>query len=691
REAAEKAAREKAEGYGSENYGKKPMNQSQERTSVKRTLISDINASRTGETVNIRARVQTSRPTSSKLAFFVFRQQNATIQGVLTVDEKDVSKGFVKFASNRVALDTRLNHRIVDLRTITNNAIFRIQSGVCQLFRDFLLSKNFIEIHTPKIISAASEGGANLFTVKYFKAYLAQSPQLYKQMCICSDFERVFEIAPVFRAENANTHRHMTEFVGLDLEMAFEEHYHEVLDILDELFVYIFDGLKTRYKSEIEAIKKQFPSTDFEYNSQKSLRLEYKDIVSLLRENGIEIGDYEDLSTEKEKLLGKLIKEKYKTDFYIVDKFPLEVRPFYTMPDPNDKLYSNSYDFFMRGQEILSGSQRIHDHIFLEEHTRLNHRIVDLRTITNNAIFRIQSGVCQLFRDFLLSKNFIEIHTPKIISAASEGGANLFTVKYFKAYLAQSPQLYKQMCICSDFERVFEIAPVFRAENANTHRHMTEFVGLDLEMAFEEHYHEVLDILDELFVYIFDGLKTRYKSEIEAIKKQFPSTDFEYNSQKSLRLEYKDIVSLLRENGIEIGDYEDLSTEKEKLLGKLIKEKYKTDFYIVDKFPLEVRPFYTMPDPNDKLYSNSYDFFMRGQEILSGSQRIHDHIFLEERAKEHGINLATIQSYIDSFKRAAPPHAGGGIGLERVVMLYLNLDDIRRSSLFPRDPKRLEP
>ncbi|CAJ0911522.1 14595_t:CDS:10, partial [Entrophospora sp. SA101] len=687
REAAEKAAREKAEGYGSENYGKKPMNQSQERTSVKRTLISDINASRTGETVNIRARVQTSRPTSSKLAFFVFRQQNATIQGVLTVDEKDVSKGFV----NRVALDTRLNHRIVDLRTITNNAIFRIQSGVCQLFRDFLLSKNFIEIHTPKIISAASEGGANLFTVKYFKAYLAQSPQLYKQMCICSDFERVFEIAPVFRAENANTHRHMTEFVGLDLEMAFEEHYHEVLDILDELFVYIFDGLKTRYKSEIEAIKKQFPSTDFEYNSQKSLRLEYKDIVSLLRENGIEIGDYEDLSTEKEKLLGKLIKEKYKTDFYIVDKFPLEVRPFYTMPDPNDKLYSNSYDFFMRGQEILSGSQRIHDHIFLEEHTRLNHRIVDLRTITNNAIFRIQSGVCQLFRDFLLSKNFIEIHTPKIISAASEGGANLFTVKYFKAYLAQSPQLYKQMCICSDFERVFEIAPVFRAENANTHRHMTEFVGLDLEMAFEEHYHEVLDILDELFVYIFDGLKTRYKSEIEAIKKQFPSTDFEYNSQKSLRLEYKDIVSLLRENGIEIGDYEDLSTEKEKLLGKLIKEKYKTDFYIVDKFPLEVRPFYTMPDPNDKLYSNSYDFFMRGQEILSGSQRIHDHIFLEERAKEHGINLATIQSYIDSFKRAAPPHAGGGIGLERVVMLYLNLDDIRRSSLFPRDPKRLEP
>jgi aspartyl-tRNA synthetase len=156
-------------------------------------------------------------------------------------------------------------------------------------------------------------------------------------------------------------------------------------------------------------------------------------------------------------------------------------------------------------------------------------------------------------------------------------------------------------------------------------------------------------------------------------------------------LEYKDAVKLLRENGVEIGDFEDLSTEKEKTLGKLVKEKYNTDFYIIDKFPLEVRPFYTMPDPNNNKYSNSYDFFMRGQEILSGGQRVHDPAFLEERAKMHGVELSTIQPYIDSFKRGVPPHAGGGIGLERVVMLYLNLDDIRRSSLFPRDPKRLEP
>jgi aspartyl-tRNA synthetase len=148
---------------------------------------------------------------------------------------------------------------------------------------------------------------------------------------------------------------------------------------------------------------------------------------------------------------------------------------------------------------------------------------------------------------------------------------------------------------------------------------------------------------------------------------------------------------MLRDAGVETGDYEDLSTANERFLGKLVKEKYHTDFYILDKFPLAVRPFYTMPDPNNPGYSNSYDFFMRGEEILSGAQRIHDPEFLEERAKLHEIDVSTIQPYIDAFKIGAPPHAGGGVGLERVVMLYLALGNIRRASLFPRDPKRLEP
>lgn len=330
--------------------------------------------------------------------------------------------------------------------------------------------------------------------------------------------------------------------------------------------------------------------------------------------------------------------------------------------------------------------------------TRLEARVIDLRTVTNQAIFKLQAGIASLFREFLTNKKFTEIHTPKLLGAPSEGGANVFEVTYFKnkAYLAQSPQLYKQQLIAADFERVFEVAPVFRAENSNTHRHMTEFVGLDLETSFEEHYHEVLDLLAELFVFIFSELKTRYASEIATVRRQFPVEEFKLPKDgKMVRINFKDGIELLRTKGgrTDIGEFDDLSTEDEKLLGKLVREKYDTDFYILDKFPLAIRPFYTMPDPEDPRYSNSYDFFMRGEEILSGAQRIHDPELLSERMKAHELdpNHAGLKDYVDAFTYGCPPHAGGGIGLERVVMFYLDLKNIRRASLFPRDPKRLRP
>lgn len=328
----------------------------------------------------------------------------------------------------------------------------------------------------------------------------------------------------------------------------------------------------------------------------------------------------------------------------------------------------------------------------VHQDTRLDNRVLDLRTVTNQAIFRLEAGVCKLFREALDQRGFVEVHTPKIIPAASEGGANVFKVSYFKghAFLAQSPQLYKQMCISGDFERVYTIGAVFRAEDSNTHRHLTEFVGLDLEMCFNYHYHEVIDVLDALFVSIFKGLRDRYAEEIATVNRQYPSEPFKF-LEPSLRLEYKEGVAMLREAGVEMAEDEDLSTPNEKLLGRLVKAKYDTDFYILDKFPLAVRPFYTMPDPNNKKWSNSYDFFMRGEEIMSGAQRIHDAKFLEERATLHGIDLETIKGYIDAFRYGAPPHAGGGIGLERVTMLYLGLDNVRKSSLFPRDPKRVTP
>ncbi|EJT99868.1 aspartate-tRNA ligase [Dacryopinax primogenitus] len=328
--------------------------------------------------------------------------------------------------------------------------------------------------------------------------------------------------------------------------------------------------------------------------------------------------------------------------------------------------------------------------------TRLNNRVLDLRTQTNQAIFTVEHGVCELFRSFLNSQGFTEIHTPKLQGAATESGASVFRVQYFTglAFLAQSPQLAKQMAIAADFEKVYEIAPVFRAEDSNTHRHMTEFMGLDLEMAFEETYDEVVDLLDSLFLNIFEGLSTRYASEIALIGRQFPAEPFMWRKKDqggTLRLRFSEGISMLRGAGADVDDLEDLSTENERWLGRLVKEKFSTDYYILDKFPMAIRPFYTMPDPEDDRYSNSYDFFMRGEEILSGAQRIHDAPLLESEMIKKGIDPASMKHYLDAFRLGCPPHGGGGIGLERVVMLFLKLNNIRRAALFPRDPKRLVP
>ena len=370
--------------------------------------------------------------------------------------------------------------------------------------------------------------------------------------------------------------------------------------------------------------------------------------------------------------------------------------------------------------------------------TRLSNRVIDLRTRANQGIMRLQSGVCRLFRDFLLDRDFVEIHTPKMLSTASEGGSNVFQVKYFDrfAYLAQSPQFYKQMALMADLPGVFEIGPVFRAENSLTHRHMTEFVGLDLEMPFREHYHEVLDLMDGLFNHIFHGINQKYRKELEAIREQFPFEDLKW-SYPSLKLEYKDAVGLLVKHGpaviegdiaqvdkdlaalgSEVGpddegrkrlekrrselvahlesvklrkENEDMGTSDEKVLGRVIRRIHDTDFYMITRFPFELRPFYTMPCPDDARWTNSYDIFLRGEEIVSGAQRIHDPAMLFEIAKAKGVDLTPVQAYIDSFKYGAFPHGGGGVGLERVVMLFCGLPNIRLTSMFPRDPNRLSP
>jgi aspartyl-tRNA synthetase len=353
------------------------------------------------------------------------------------------------------------------------------------------------------------------------------------------------------------------------------------------------------------------------------------------------------------------------------------------------------------------------------QEVRLDNRVIDLRTVANQAIFRIQSGVCTLFREYLLKESFQEIHTPKLIGGASEGGADVFRVDYFEgnAFLAQSPQLYKQMALMTDMPRVFEIGPIFRSEKSFTHRHMTEFTGLDIEMTFKDHYHEVLEVLDGLFNHIFTGLNERFSREIEAVRKQYPFENLKWK-YPCKRFTFKEAVALLRQKGPAIlearmkaaatdyekkliakhlesvqahADEDDISTEDEKLLGKIVLHEFEEEFYIIDKFPKETRPFYTMPDPYDGRWMNAYDLFLRGEEITSGAQRIHDPKMLAEKAASMGVNVESIQPYVDAFKYGSYPHAGAGIGMERVVMLFLELNNIRKTSMFPRDPKRITP
>ncbi|KAL6557079.1 Aspartate--tRNA ligase 2, cytoplasmic [Orobanche minor] len=329
----------------------------------------------------------------------------------------------------------------------------------------------------------------------------------------------------------------------------------------------------------------------------------------------------------------------------------------------------------------------------VNQDTRLNNRVLDLRTPANQAIYRLEHQVIKLFREFLDKKGFIEIFTPKLIAGSSEGGAKVFELDYKNqpACLAQSPQLHKQMAICSDFGRVYTVGPVFRAEDSFTHRHLCEFTGVDFEMEIKEHYSEVMDLVGELFVDMFDKLNERCKKELEAIGKQYPFRPLKYwRDKKPCSLHSKEL-KCYRGAEYVVDPLKDLDTPSERKLGELVLDRHKTDFYILHRYPLAARPFYTMPCPDNELYSNSFDVFIRGEEIISGAQRIHLPEFLKARAEACDIDVKSISTYIDSFRYGTPPHGGVGVGLERVVMLFCGLDNIRKTSLFPRDSRRLEP
>ncbi|KAG6299062.1 hypothetical protein E4U09_000274 [Claviceps aff. purpurea] len=333
--------------------------------------------------------------------------------------------------------------------------------------------------------------------------------------------------------------------------------------------------------------------------------------------------------------------------------------------------------------------------------THLNNPAMHKRAPVQQAIADVRMATRKLFAEYLDSQGFNQFEPPCLIGAASEGGSNVFGMPYFdkQAYLAQSPQFYKQFEIAGGRKRVYCIGPVFRAENSNTPRHMTEFTGLDLEMEIEDTYTEVRTMLEQVLLFIFRGLSTRCADQIALIRTVYPSEDFLLPEPgQEVRLTFAEGQALLRAHGPpeyrNVSDHEDMSTPQEKALGALIREKYKTDFYVLDKFPEGARPFYAMEDPENPALTNAFDFFMRGQEILSGGQRIHLPEALQARIRKKGVDPKSngIKEYVDVFRSAGvPPHGGGGIGLDRVVAWYLNLPSVHLASYYPRTPKRLMP
>ncbi|KAJ0162751.1 Aspartate--tRNA ligase, cytoplasmic [Colletotrichum tanaceti] len=317
---------------------------------------------------------------------------------------------------------------------------------------------------------------------------------------------------------------------------------------------------------------------------------------------------------------------------------------------------------------------------------RMNNRILDLRHPSNQALFRVRAMITRKFRETLDNSGFIEIQTPKLQPAATESGAEVFKLNYFgrRAFLAQSPQLAKQMAISADFGKVYEIGPVFRAENSNTHRHLTEYTGLDIEMKIHKHYHEIIKVLDQTLKNIFAAVQSM--PELKIIRERFPSEDLVWLDETPI-IPFPEGLQMLRDDGRDVAD-EDLSTPDEIRLGELVKEKYGTDYYILDKFPANARPFYTHK-AEDAFWTNSFDIFVRGQEICTGGQRINDPKELRKNMAEKGISEDDMAEYLTAFDLGAPPHGGAGLGLDRVVFLLLNLGDVRYGTLFYRDPKSL--
>lgn len=321
--------------------------------------------------------------------------------------------------------------------------------------------------------------------------------------------------------------------------------------------------------------------------------------------------------------------------------------------------------------------------------TRLDYRWLDIRNEKNMLIRQIESTLTEGMREFLYNNHFTEIHSPKLIGTASESGSSVFEVKYFdrKAYLAQSPQFYKQMALAAGLDRVFEVAPVFRAENSNTNRHATEFTGFDLEFSYIDSYEDVMSMEEDLLIAGLTKVKEKYGEKIKEIFK----TEVVVPTKPFPRMKLKDLYQEMHDKyGFDIPEHDigDMNAEAEKLTFKIAQEKFNSEFMFITDYAATKRPFYHMRDEAGVL--QGYDLIWRGTEITSGAQREHRYAELVKNAEEKGLK-DDVKFYLQFFKYGCPPHGGFGIGLDRLTMLLLGLPSLKETEFIFRGPNRLNP
>lgn len=357
----------------------------------------------------------------------------------------------------------------------------------------------------------------------------------------------------------------------------------------------------------------------------------------------------------------------------------------------NAEMATGKVEMDVQDFKVLSEAQELPidisaDEMNLHIETLLDYRNLSIRNEKVGAIFKVYDEVLKSYADYMRSQNFLEIKTPKLLSACTEGGAEFFKVKYFEreVYLAQSPQFYKQAGVGA-FERVFEVGSVFRAEPHFTSRHVNEYIGLDAEMGFIDGPEDVMDVLEETMKHILKNVKEKCQDELKIY-----GTDVEI-PEKFPRIKFSEALEILKKEFGKEMEGTDIDPEGERLICEWAKKEKGSDFVYLTNYPWMIRPMYVMPDPENPKETFGFDLLYRGVEIASGGQRIHDYGQLVENMKKKNLNPDDFKNYLEIFRYGMPPHGGWGLGSERIVQKILGLKSIKEAILFPRDVKRLTP